>query len=90
MKLNNNGLILAMQQVKNLGRKKIYKSLIKLNLEYYNNLENCFSDLKIHQVINYKDFQNIYKTELQKLKLFQSKNGVAHCLAFGNDLAEVV
>jgi DNA processing protein len=84
MKLNNNALILAMQQVKNLGRKKIYKSLIKLNLEYYNNLENCFSDLKIHQVINYKDFQNIYKTELQKLKLFQSKN-VTTVNLFEND-----
>ena len=84
MKLNNNGLILAMQQVKNLGRKKIYKSLIKLNLENYNNLETCFNDLKIHQVINYKDFQNIYETELEKLKLFQSKN-VTTVNLFEND-----
>ena len=74
MKLNINALILAMQQLKNLGRKKIYKSLIKLNLDNYDSLGTCFNDLKIDQAINFDDFENIYKAQQEKLELIQRKN----------------
>lgn len=84
MKLNKNALILAMQEVKNLGRKKIYKSLIKLNLDSYDSLETCFNDLKIDQIIKFNDFDNIYKAEQEKLELIQSKN-VSVINLFEND-----
>ena len=74
MKIEFNPLILALSKIKNLGKKRIFKLILKIKYLDEYSLSQLFDAFELYKKITKEDFEHIYQDSISELEKMKSSN----------------
>ena len=74
MKIEFNPLILALSKIKNLGKKRIFKLILKIKYLDEYSLSQLFDEFELYKKITKADFEHIYEDSISELEKMKSSN----------------
>ena len=74
MKIEFNPLILALSKIKNLGKKRIFKLILKIKYLDEYSLSQLFDEFELYKKITKADFEFIYENSISEVEKMKSSN----------------